>query len=321
MVSKRVLYTKFMTNLEDILRAGSPTERGLADRSIDQYIGVLAHLNGGPFNNLAFLKDLESIREKILSQKLYNRRNTLTAIVSILKRLGSKKDTKLLAHYVQFHDKVADQANLETDKGPSEKKLENYIDETEVHDTFQDLYDQVEDFDGPLTKQQFNIWIQSIAVSLFALQPPRRATDYILMYVVPKIPTDETKNYMDLKNGKMVFNRHKTASLMGPQTIEMTKELRTFLSEALKSSPSYNKNGAFPLLVNFDGKPLASSSSLCTILNAAFAHTKKKVSVNILRSARITNDLADLKKKEAELATEMGHSVETQDKYIVKKKK
>jgi hypothetical protein len=135
--------------------------------------------------------------------------------------------------------------------------------------------------------------------------PPRRVLDYSLMKLRNY---SEKDNY--IKNGKFYFNQYKTKDRHGSQVIDIPKELNTLINKWKKT------NDTDYLLVNENNEAFTS-----TALSKKISRLFDGNSMDMLRSIFLSNyykDLPQLTKMES-LASKMGHSINSQLNYYVKK--
>jgi hypothetical protein len=123
------------------------------------------------------------------------------------------------------------------------------------------------------TKKKFDDgkFIEYLLVAFLSgvIMPPRRSMDYGEM----KIRNYDLKKDNYYKSGKFFFNKYKTSSTYGLQTLDVPKELNTLLKKWVK----LNSND-YMLYSTNDNK--LSSPQINRILNEAFG---KAVSTNMLR--------------------------------------
>jgi hypothetical protein len=158
------------------------------------------------------------------------------------------------------------------------------------------------------TKKKFDDgkFIEYLLVAFLSgvIMPPRRSMDYGEM----KIRNYNSKEDNYYKAGKFFFNKYKTSSTYGLQTLDVPKELNTLLKKWVK----LNSND-YMLYSTNDNK--LSSPQINRILNEAFG---KAVSTNMLRHIYLTDRYKDVPAiaKMENLAEQMGHSVSTAMEYV-----
>lgn len=145
-----------------------------------------------------------------------------------------------------------------------------------------------------------------LALTTGVFIPPRRSTDWTAMKIHGAIDKT-TDNYIE--KGHFVFNTYKTAKDIGQQRFEIPKELKNILTKWVKLSPNDWMISSY-----LSNAPIT-ATRLSQILNSIF---DKKISTSLLRHIYISDKLKDVPalKELTEMASEMGHSVAEQLKYI-----
>ena len=294
--------------------------KNISESSLKLYISNLKRLNGGQEpKNLNFLKNVDSIIEKIKDYKPNTRRSYIISIVSTLKH-----EPKLKKTYENYYKILMEYNNdLKTNNTKSDTQKENWIEQKEVNDIYKKMEDEIKPKldKKKLTFDEFNDLQKYFVLSLYTLQPPRRNLDYQYMIVVNKYDpenVDKKYNYLDLENKKFYFNNYKTKGTYKTQEAQIPDNLFEIIKLYLKYHPINNhlkKKGNFiPLLVDFDGVPFESKNSITRILNKIF---KKNIGSSMLRNIYLTDKFGDKVNELNETATQMGTSSNTiQNNYI-----
>jgi len=313
--------SEFMLQLAKSLQS----TREISESSANQYLQTLHSLhNKTPFNNLAWLKNYDTIHSSLEKFAPATQRNYITAIVSTLSLFKDKATYKKTYKY--WYDKMMESKD-KSDKEPntkSEKQDENWITWEQVQEIKKAMAKSIsENVSGRhITPSAYDTLLRFIVLSLYTDVAPRRNQDYMDMYVVKKwdaeMPKD--KNYLDLATKQFIFNKYKTAKTYGeqkepiPDTDEkpLLKAIELFLKYHPLNKPKVKE---FKLLVAHDGSPLNSVNAITRMLNKVFG---KKVGSSMLRhiylSGKYGNELEEMKKD----AEAMGHSVNQQKEYILK---
>jgi len=188
-----------------------------------------------------------------------------------------------------------------------------------------------------LSNNDYNILTNFILLSLFLSDPknnpPRRASDYADMIIEKYDDPDfikKTFHDKDIKNfiikpkhgfnksNKFIFNKYKTSKTYGQQTVPIGRLLNNDLNLWFK----FNKSKKYLLhYPNNPDVPMGSNiltKKLLMIFNDLY---NKNISVNMIRSITLTHVYKDMPavKNLDELASKMGHSVNTAIKTYVKK--
>jgi len=269
----------------DSLRTRLITERGNKPNTADLIVAALRNLNGGDFTSLAFLEDVDSICAKIDKYAESTQVRRLSMIMAVLEK-GALYD-----RYRAVFD-VRNAALLEAkearDGALTEKETASWM-----------TWPQIMEYHAAMKTGTPTEVTNHLAVSLYVLQPPRRAMDYHKMWIVTGSPgTDMTKNYYVRSTRKMYFNEFKTVKTQGQQVIDVPAELAAIIQKARPTDG--------PLFTAADGGPLKDPSAMTKILNKAFG---RKVSVNILRHSYVSSLYNPAIAKIGKTASAMAHSV------------
>ena len=291
-------------------------EKKIAESSSMLYIKNLWTLNNKvPFNNLAFLKNSDTI-EELLSKYADNTKKTfLSSIVSVLSLFKDKATyKKIYEHYYNaMMAKATDMKKEESDE-KTEKQSDNWMEWADIKKNVETLREEVLKFANNklITPKQYNSLLSYLILSLYTEIPPRRNADYSEMYVVGKWTDklDNTKNYYDVATNTMVFNKYKTAKKHGQQIVDvktspiLTDAINMFIKHSPIHKGKISKNTEFRFLTYEDGSPLSAVNSITRVLNKALG---KKIGSSMLRHIFLSNkyDIKDMK----DTADAMGHTV------------
>lgn len=285
------------------------------------YTHNLTKLNGGkPIVNLNFLSK-KDVLERLDALSPNTRRTYLIAIVSCLKDRPEKKYKNL---YTKFYEPLmALNKQLKDNTLKTDKVKENWVDQSAVLDKRSSLASIIDEISGlkKVSEEQYNRLLNAVILSLYTLQPPRRNKDYTDMMICMGQHEDETKNYLDIKNWKWIFNNYKTKKKYKQQVEEVPADLKAILEVYIKFHPEAKmlKKKVFdpvPFLVHFDGKPINTSTEMTRILNKIFG---KKVGVSMLRASYLTDKYGDKMKDLEDTTNAMGTSVDVAMNNYIKK--
>jgi len=283
------------------------------------YTHNLTKLNGGkPIVNLNFLSK-KDVLERLNALTPNTRRTYLIAIVSCLTNRPEKKYKTL---YTKFYEPLmALNKELKDNTLKTDKVKDNWVEQSAVQEKRTDLasvIDEIKDV-KKVTEDQYNRLLNAVILSLYTLQPPRRNKDYTDMMICMGQHTDETKNYLDIRNWKWIFNNYKTQKKYKQQVLDVPADLKAILEVYIKFHPDAKslKKKTFepvPFLVHYDGKAINSSTEMTRILNKIFG---KKVGVSMLRASYLTDKYGDKVKQLKDDVGAMGTSVDVaQSNYI-----
>jgi hypothetical protein len=310
----------FMLNLMNQLE-----KKNLKQSSINTYIRILYNLNNNEmFQNLAFLKKKEIIKQHLNAYSINTRKSYLSAIVSVLDLLKSKATYK---KPYEFYKKLLDETSSDFEEKKkqnvkTEKQAKNWIEWDEIEKLQKEYIKDVSNFKNKLTDNEYSKLLNYFILMLYTSIPPRRNMDYQQMYIVkkydPKIFNDDN-NYYCIDCKKFIFNVYKTSKKYGQQTISLADNdlMKNAIDNYLKHHPllpkKLGKKNIIRLLVYYDGAPLNQTNSITRILNKIF---KKKVGASMLRHIYLSSKYSDELEEMKEDAEKMGHSLNQQRDYI-----
>jgi hypothetical protein len=289
-------------DIKEFIKSKRPS---LSDGSLTTYTSILRSLykkvfgtgtiDTEKFNDtdkiLDFLKDLEP-----------NKRKTILSGLVVVTDKKEYRD-KMLDDVSSYNKEIKKQEKSETQK-------ENWVTTDEVKSIYNtlkknaDMLYKKKSFTSSELQQIQNFIILSLLGGIFI--PPRRSLDFVSF---KHKNIDKTKdNY--LEKSKMVFNTYKTAKTYGQQVVDIPIQLKNILTKWNKINPTDY------LLFDTNGNKL-NSVKLNQRLNAIF--DGKKIAVNGLRHAFLTDKYAETSKKQKELEsdmTDMGSSSNMSKTYI-----
>lgn len=291
-----------MQVIKDYIKEKKPT---LSDSSITTYSSILKNLYKRVFDDstVDFKKFDETDKViNFLKDMPPNKRKTILSSLVIITNKKAYRDL-MLEDVKIYNEDMAKQEKTETQK-------ENWTDTEQIKTILNELKNNADLIykKKKLTLndlQEIQSYIIMCLLSGYYIAP-RRSKDYCDFKC--KNFNKETDNFMD-KN-KMYFNSYKTAKTYGQQSIDIPKELKSILNKWCKVNPTEY------LLFDSNLNKL-SSVKLNQRLNKLF--DKKKISVNALRHAYLTDKYAahslENKKLEDDMK-QMGSSMNMADTYI-----
>ena len=247
--------------------------KGLKQNSINLYLSQLRTLNGGvePTTYKTF-EDTEAVDRKIEPYATNSKRTFYIALVAFL-----PETNKARKYYYSKMMEINKASETNTEK--SQKQKDAWMSQEEVMDVWRKLGKEVDNiYESPKEIQPYGFGQirKYVMLSLFVLNPPRRALDYTDMIIVPQYEEgmDKKYNYMSLNDRTFYFNNYKTASKYKTQSVPINPELFDIIT-------SYKIDG----FLLGDGKPLP-TGNVTGMFNSIF---KKKVSVSMLRNIFMTS--------------------------------
>ena len=255
-------------------------------------------------NDLDFLENYDMVVKAISHLSPLTQRNYYNSIIVYLQAV--KGDEKAIAKYVAIRDVENDayQAFTKTNV-KSEKQAKNWITEEELYDVLE---------------YQKSFDIQKYTLLKLMIRYPLRndmRDMQIMTYGKYMKMSDEDKKGSNfcLKRQKplayfFALNRYKTAGTYGERIIELdaslNKEIGSFLRKSGHTSYLFTKKSGAPF----------SSIEFSKYVNSIFKKTGKNISTTMIRHMMATISGAEALKKQKELASNMGHSVEQNTDYI-----
>jgi len=290
--------------MEDIIEMVKKNRPHLNANSLKTYKSILKNIYDKCYDDKEyklenFDKD-ESIL-KHLTDMPYNKRKTVLASLSVLTN-NKNYNTQMLKDIHEFNEN-----EMKQEKTPQQQ--ENMIEPEEVEKIFNTLGEHAKiilkkDKLTPTDLNELMKWVM-LALTGGIFQAPRRSIDFGNMKW--RNYDSEKDNYVDIKNGKFVFQNYKTAKQYEKQENEISKPLKVILNKWFKVCDCD--------YVLFDNKkqPLT-SPQMTHRLNEIFG---KKISTSMLRHIYATKKFSGVNLKElAETATEMGNSPMQLLKYV-----
>jgi len=313
--------TTFMIDLTKKLQ----DEKDLAEITALKYLQSLYTLNGlKSFTNLAWTKKKEDIKNRLTPYALSTQKTLLASLVSVLSLFKEKSSyKKIFTYWTNEMNRSVEENKEESQKLTNDKQKKNWVDWKVILEKKDALAKQVEEFkkNKMITKNQYNILLQYLVLSLYTDIAPRRNKDYSMMYIVrkwtPKRSTD--KNYLDLDGKRLIFNQFKTSKKFGQQIVEFGNipslvNVINYYLEHYSGNRRLGKRTEKRFLLNADGGLLTSDNAITRILNKAIG---SKVGSSMLRHIYLTSKYAGKFEEMEQDAKNMGHSTQQQKKYIV----
>lgn len=297
--------------------------KNITQSSKNLYTKNLIKLNDNkPIKNLNFLTKMNVIKEKLDKYKPNTQRNYIIAIVSALKSITDKGQTKYKSLYKKYSDILDNyNKNLKDNTDKKENEKENWLSQEEVKEKYSSLFDNAMKLEKKkkLNNDDYESLLNTILLGLYVEHPPRRNKDYQKMLIVKSMPKEasENYNYLDLKTGKFIFNEYKTRSKYEKQELPINDNYMKLLKVWLKHHPLKHelKDGVY-LLVDREGKSFKNVNSITNRLNRIFG---KRIGSSMLRKIYLTSkygDNAEEMKKDSEA---MATSKDTISNNYIKK--
>lgn len=284
-------------------------------QTANTYINYLRSLSGQkPLKNLNFLEDFDDVINKIESRykSIYTKKTVVSAIISILKLLGTDYD-KLISQYSEQLRKYVKyfKENVNTNE-KSKKQEENWVSQEEIENERKKLIEHYEKYKNRkwINKRDYSKLLDLLILLLYTDIATRRRKDYIQCYFADDDTDvmDKSKNFY--YDNMFIFNNYKTSQTNGQQILEIhdDSKLREVIATYIKFHPLLDtdkKPEDIPFLVTYSGlkfHPKYINVALESIFN-------KKVGPSLLRSIYVSHHLGESIDEIKEKAEEMGTSV------------
>lgn len=311
-------------------------EYNMTNTTVDKYVQVLTILNDGkPFDNLLFLKDYDTINDKMRKYSLSTIKMMYSAIISSLKLNAAYAPE--LKHYSELLRRATTKYNDVPRNIKSNKQQKNWIGWNDVISIRDEYRNGVNDILTSINKtmdtvryedlnqRQYSYIIKYAILCIYSYIEPRR-NEWIYMLCIPpgvKLTeeqyNDEGVNYYVIDEKFFIFNRYKTYKTYGQLVIDINgNPLVSILDLVININPLRSTTEPFPLFVSFR-KTVATNNNFLTItLNNIFG---SKVGPSMLRNIYLTDKYIDTVQDIKNSASDMSTSLKMISDVYVKKKK
>jgi len=288
--------------LTETLREYKPK---VTDSTIKSYVQnlnkLLKKLDTSDFKELVKFDKVVTAVENLTP---LTQRNFYNAIIVYLQAVKSKD--AIIKKYVEIRDKRNEEyAEFTKTNTKSEKQEKNWLSKEEL--------DEVLEYQRTYDKQKYMV------LKLYMMYPLRndmRDLQIVTNAKYKKMSAEDKKgnNYFIRQQKPLKYmiglNRYKTAGTYGEKIIDIDPSLNTEIGAFLRKSghTSY-------LFTKKSGGPF-SSIEFTKYMKSIFSKTGKAVSTTMLRHIVATINGGEALKKQKELASNMGHSVEQNTDYI-----
>jgi len=290
-----------MSDLKEFIKDKRPA---LSEGSLKTYTSILKSLHKKIWGGEIKVKDFDDSKKvlEFLKELEPNKRKTLLSALVVITD-DSEYRKLMMSDVSDYNKQIGKQEKTENQKA-------NWVDTDEVkviYDNLKrnaDLLYKKKDHTANELQQIQNFIILALMSGVFI--PPRRSLDYCEFKI--RNVDKEKDNFLD-KN-KLIFNRYKTFSTYGQQSVDIPVQLRNILTKWSKINPSEY------LLVDTNGNKL-NSVKLNQRFNSIFGG--RKIATNQLRHTFLTGKYAETSKKQKELEedmAEMGSSTNVAKTYI-----
>lgn len=276
--------------------------------------------------DLDFLEDIDEVKEFLSKFKTSTIKNYIAGIIVGLTSYDEKYE-EAIEKYREYLDEILGKYKEEYENGEkSEKQEKNWVSMKELKKVANYWKRELNERDifekRTLNTKQMIMLQKWVVASLFTLDEnaPTRL-DYAPMKIITKKDYDKLSeedkkktNYLVIKNRTekhFHFNEYKTAGKYGEKVIRVGKKLNAVINIWLK----YNTTDSF--LLNSKGDSLT-ANGLGKFIKLAFKPTGKDITINMIRHIFISEKFPNVDDERQEVADQMGHSIDQQEKYAKK---
>jgi len=310
--------------LTELIKEARPN---IKDNSIKMYVSNLEKLKKlFESDNYDFLKDEKKVLDKLSNLSDNTIRNYLNAILIYLLAINSdKKYDDEIKIYTDLRDDLNKKYEDSQASGNiSEKQKENFVDISEVYKMIETMGKEIKEKKikkkEDLSAKDKQLLMVYIIFNIYVRLPMRN--DVAGMEAISKRQynklTDEEKkekNYLVVEKTKMkmILNKYKTSKKYEENIIDIPKDLEKLLRLYIRI------NGMGTLFKSSTGTPLSRNALSQLLLKTSKKYMDKSISTTMLRKIYLSSKYGDVKEEMEKDAKVMGHSVETGQKYYVKK--
>ena len=278
-------------------------DKPISDSSKKLYTRNLMKLNNDqPITNFNFLKDPKNILNMIKDYKPTTQRSYIISICTVLKNSNHQD---LYNKYFEILSNFNNQLKVRTDK--SEKQEKNWLSNDNIDKISNELKSKV--VKKVRNKEEYNILLNYLVLSLYTLHPPRRNIDYSLMKISSSM-NDDKFNYLDMDKEQLIFNNYKTQGKYNSVIVSINNEVMKVISLYLSNHPEKsklkNKNYNVHFLKSFYNEDIKASQEITRILNKILG---KNIGSSMLRNMYLTNKYGDMVEELKEDTKSMSTSV------------
>jgi hypothetical protein len=248
----------------------------------------------------------------IKDYKPTTQRSYIIAICTVLK---NSKQQNLYDMYFEILSNFNNQLKVRTDKSDSQK--ENWLSNDNISKISDDLKSKV--VKKVRNKEDYNILLNYMVLSLYTMHAPRRNIDYSLMKISNNM-SDDKFNYLDMDKQQFIFNNYKTNGTYNSVVIKIEDELMNVISLYLSNHPEKskikNKTYNIHFLKTFYNEDISKSQDITRLLNKIFG---KSVGSSMLRNMYLSNKYSNIVEDLKNDTKNMGTSVDVALSTYIKK--
>ena len=277
-----------------------------------------------------FLKNIDSVKEKLSDKHFTTSRNYYNSIIVLLMALNSdEKLNDLIKEYVTVRDKLNEQYAEEQSTGKiSEKQKNNFVELAEIQKMITTMENEIKKEKikkkEKLSKNDLEL-LTAYTLFSFLIRLPTR-NDMSGMQLIGKTAYNnlsdkqkEDTNYLVKEKSKMflVLNEYKTKSKYGEKKIDVPKDLEKILRMYLRLTKTNNGDIVF---TNFKGEPISRNGISQLLIKTSKHYLDKSISSTMMRKIVLSDKFAEVNEEKQKMAEITGHDVSVMDSVYVKQK-
>jgi len=277
-----------------------------------------------------FLKNIDSVKEKLSDKHFTTSRNYYNSIIVLLMALNSdEKLNDLIKEYVTVRDKLNEQYAEEQSTGKiSEKQKNNFVELAEIQKMITTMENEIKKEKikkkEKLSKNDLEL-LTAYTLFSFLIRLPTR-NDMSGMQLIGKTAYNnlsdkqkEDTNYLVKEKSKMflVLNEYKTKSKYGEKKIDVPKDLEKILRMYLRLTKTNNGDIVF---TNFKGEPINRNGISQLLIKTSKHYLDKSISSTMMRKIVLSDKFAEVNEEKQKMAHITGHDVSTMDEVYIKEK-
>lgn len=277
-----------------------------------------------------FLKNVDSVKEKLNDKHFTTSRNYYNSIIVLLMALNhDEKLDKLISEYVKIRDTLNEKYVEEQSSGKiSEKQKNNFVEVGQIESMISTMENEIKKEKikkkEKLTRNDLDL-LTGYTLFSFLLRLPTR-NDMSGMQLIGKTAYNnlsdkqkEDTNYLVKEKSKMflVLNEYKTSKKYGEKKIDVPKDLEKILRMYLRLTKTNNGDIIFK---NSKGEPISRNGISQILIRTSKHYLDKSISTTMMRKIVVSDKFSELKEEQAKMAHIMGHDKSVMDNVYIKEK-
>lgn len=294
-------------------RKNNSSTKQITDSSIGFYasrVRILYEKFGGKLELLDYLNNFSKVIKD--NEKKYpdikTQCSSFHAIIAVLEAYGGNHES--IGKYKEKIKEFVIEIVKDKDCERNEKEEENWITSQEILDKMSGLERSLPSKEG---KDLFDTYQQYLVLNLYTLIPPIRNNFVDVLVYEKEVCMKEDKNYIFLKDNKLILNNYKTKGKYGASTINLPDKLVEIIRTWMKLRVQIYKE------IEDNHELLFNTKVITPMVRRNFSKyihriLGKNVSVQMLRKIYLSekypvNHSGAEMKEDARI---MGHSIQTQ---------